>query len=143
MILPYLILAARPAVRFFVLNIVGAALFAASVIHGIGLIPFRADGTYMTWGIAGFFLIGLILAAFRNWGGVEWVADKLVFLGLVGTVVGFIIALSGVDPATAGETSAITPMVAKLIAGMGTALHTTLVGAIGYLWLEINQKLAA
>ena len=96
----------------------------------------------MTWGIAGIFLIGLVLAANRDWEGVEWIADKLVFLGLLGTVVGFIIALSGVDPATAGETSAITPMVAKLISGMGTALHTTLVGAIGYLWLELNQKLA-
>ena len=110
-------------------------------MEGVGLVPFQADSTYMTWGIAGVFLFGLVYAAFGKWGTVEWIADKLVFLGLLGTVLGFIIALSGVDPATVGEASAIAPMVARLIDGMGTALHTTLVGAIGYVWLDLNQRL--
>ena len=32
---------------------------------------------------------------------VRYIANSLVFLGLIGTVIGFIIALSGVDPAAA------------------------------------------
>jgi hypothetical protein len=66
------------------------------------------------------------------------VANSLVLLGLVGTVLGFIIALSGVDPQSAGNVDAITPMVAELIHGMSVALYTTLVGAVLHLWLKVN-----
>ena len=66
------------------------------------------------------------------------VANSLVLLGLVGTVVGFIIALSGVDPQSAGNVDSITPMVAELIHGMSVALYTTLVGAVLHLWLKVN-----
>lgn len=71
------------------------------------------------------------------------VANALVLLGLIGTVVGFIIALSGVDPERASDVSAITPMVSTLIEGMSTALYTTLVGAILNVWLMINYQLLA
>ncbi|WP_282609447.1 MotA/TolQ/ExbB proton channel family protein [Pelagibius sp. Alg239-R121] len=71
------------------------------------------------------------------------VANSLVLLGLIGTVVGFIIALSGVDPEQASDVSAITPMVSTLIEGMSTALYTTLVGAILNVWLMINYQLLA
>ena len=65
-------------------------------------------------------------------------ANSLVLLGLIGTVVGFIIALSGVDPESAGDASAIAPMVSGLIHGMSVALYTTLVGAVLHLWLKVN-----
>ena len=71
------------------------------------------------------------------------VANSLVLLGLIGTVVGFIIALSGVDPETAGDASAIAPMVSELIHGMSVALYTTLVGAILHLWLKVNYLVLA
>ncbi len=71
-------------------------------------------------------------------GAVLHIANSLVLLGLVGTVVGFIIALSGVDPQSAGNVDAITPMVAELIHGMSVALYTTLVGAVLHLWLKVN-----
>jgi hypothetical protein len=66
------------------------------------------------------------------------VANSLVLLGLVGTVVGFIIALSGVDPQAAGNVEAITPMVSELIHGMSVALYTTLIGAVLHIWLKVN-----
>ncbi len=69
---------------------------------------------------------------------VQHLSNSLVILGLIGTVIGFIIALSGVDPSTAGNVDAITPMVAELIHGMSVALYTTLVGAVLHLWLKIN-----
>lgn len=65
-------------------------------------------------------------------------ANSLVLLGLVGTVVGFIIALSGVDPQSAGNVDSIAPMVSELIHGMSVALYTTLVGAVLHLWLKVN-----
>lgn len=66
------------------------------------------------------------------------IANSLVLLGLVGTVVGFIIALSGVEPQSAGNVDSIAPMVAELIHGMSVALYTTLVGAVLHLWLKVN-----
>ena len=72
---------------------------------------------------------------------IRHIANSLVFLGLIGTVIGFIIALSGVDAAAAADVSSIGPMVSTLIDGMSIALHTTLVGAILNIWLMINYRL--
>lgn len=71
------------------------------------------------------------------------IANSLVILGLIGTVLGFIIALSGVDPENASDVSAISPMVATLIDGMSTALYTTLVGSVLNVWLMANHQLLA
>lgn len=70
-------------------------------------------------------------------------ANSLVLLGLTGTVVGFIIALSGVDPSAAGSVDAIAPMVAELIHGMSVALYTTLVGSVLHLWLKVDSLILA
>lgn len=72
---------------------------------------------------------------------VRHVANGLVLLGLIGTVLGFIIALSGVDPDVAGDVRAVAPMVSKLIAGMSVALYTTLTGAVFSLWLTVNHHM--
>lgn len=74
---------------------------------------------------------------------VRHTANSLVFLGLVGTVIGFIVALSGVDPQTISSAKAVGPMVANLIQGMSIALYTTLVGAVLYLWLIVNHRMLA
>ncbi len=72
---------------------------------------------------------------------VRHTANSLVLLGLIGTVIGFIIALSGVDPAKAGDFNSVAPMVSTLIEGMSTALYTTLVGAVLNVWLMVNYHL--
>lgn len=72
---------------------------------------------------------------------VRHIANTLVLLGLIGTVLGFIIALSGVDPDTASDVNSIAPMVSVLIQGMSTALYTTLIGSILNLWLMANYQL--
>ena len=72
---------------------------------------------------------------------VRHIASSLVFLGLIGTVIGFMIALSGVNPEDAADISAIGPMVSTLISGMSVALSTTLVGAVLNIWLMVNYRL--
>lgn len=64
-----------------------------------------------------------------------------VSLGLIGTVIGFMMALSGIDPSIVSDVNAIGPMVANLIDGMGVALTTTLLGTIAYTYAEINNRL--
>lgn len=74
---------------------------------------------------------------------VRHIANSLVLLGLIGTVVGFIIALGGVDPEHAADVKAIAPMVSNLIQGMSTALYTTLIGAVLNVWLMANHQVLA
>ena len=72
---------------------------------------------------------------------VRHLGNTLVLLGLIGTVLGFIIALSGVDPEKTSDVNAIAPMVSTLIQGMSTALYTTLIGSILNVWLMANYQL--
>ncbi len=74
---------------------------------------------------------------------VRHTANSLVFLGLVGTVIGFIIALSAVDPDSSIAVDNIAPMVTTLIHGMSIALYTTLLGAVLHLWLMVNYRMLA
>ena len=71
---------------------------------------------------------------------IRHLAATLVLLGLIGTVAGFVIALSGVEPAKAGDVAAVAPMIARLIEGLGVALHTTLVGAVLNIWLVLDYR---
>src|SRR5688500_12614456 len=65
--------------------------------------------------------LGARIASIRH------LANSLVLLGLIGTVIGFIISLSGIDPNAAADVESIGPMVSTLISGMSVALYTTLV----------------
>ncbi len=73
--------------------------------------------------------------------GIRHIANALVFLGLIGTVIGFIIALSGVDPESASQAENVAAMVATLIGGMSVALYTTLIGAVLYIWLSVAYRI--
>jgi len=72
---------------------------------------------------------------------VRHIANALVFLGLIGTVIGFIMALSGVDPESASNAENVAQMVATLIGGMSVALYTTLIGAVLYIWLTVVYRI--
>ena len=72
---------------------------------------------------------------------IRHLANSLVLLGLIGTVIGFIIALSGVRPEVASDVAAIGPMVSTLISGMSVALYTTLVGSLLHVWLMVNVRI--
>jgi biopolymer transport protein ExbB/TolQ len=74
-------------------------------------------------------------------GSIRHIGNSLVFLGLLGTVIGFIMALSGVDAQAAADVESIAPMVTTLIDGMSVALYTTLVGAVLNIWLMVNYRL--
>ncbi len=71
---------------------------------------------------------------------IRTIANSLVILGLIGTVIGFIIALTGIDPNAVADIGAIAPMVSTLIEGMSVALYTTLVGSVFHVWLIVNYQ---
>ncbi|MFT5507197.1 MAG: hypothetical protein ACI89J_000261 [Hyphomicrobiaceae bacterium] len=74
-------------------------------------------------------------------GAIRYIANALVFLGLIGTVIGFIIGLSGIDAAATTDVDKIAPMITELINGMSIALYTTLLGAVLNIWLNVNLRI--
>ena len=72
---------------------------------------------------------------------VRHIANSLVFLGLIGTVIGFIIALSAVDAKASADADTVAPVITRLISGMSIALYTTLVGAVLHIWLIVNHRI--
>ena len=72
---------------------------------------------------------------------IKFMANTLVILGLIGTVIGFIIALSGVDGSVSSNPEEVSKMVSTLIKGMSVALYTTLVGSICSVWLNICYQI--
>ncbi len=74
---------------------------------------------------------------------VRTISTNLVTLGLIGTVIGFIIALSGVNANAVADVGAVAPMISTLIKGMSVALFTTLVGAVFHVWLMMCYQILA
>lgn len=72
---------------------------------------------------------------------VKYIATSLVTLGLLGTVIGFILVLTQVPANAVGDSSQVGKLIAVLTNGMGVALYTTLVGAITNLWLNANYTM--
>ena len=72
---------------------------------------------------------------------IKFIANTLVILGLIGTVIGFIIALSGVDGSVSSNPEEISKMITTLIQGMSVALYTTLAGSICSVWLNICYQI--
>ena len=74
---------------------------------------------------------------------VSYTGNSLVVTGLIGTVIGLIMAFNDVSPELALDISTLGPMVATLLSGLSVAFVTTLFGAICSLWLKTNHFIMA
>lgn len=64
-----------------------------------------------------------------------WFASAAIKLGLLGTVVGFIIMATQIAKSQVFELAEIQTLLQQMTAGMAIALYTTLVGLVANLWL--------
>lgn len=155
--------------RWVLVNALLIALAGAIAWTGYLLPVFEGDLTRLTYGIAALFVgswawcLKEIVVASRQLDAskrelepavpaqrnkdlakVEWlerVAQWLAGLGLLGTVIGFSIALSGVDQDAVANASGAQGAVASLMQGMRIALNTTLLGAALAMWQEVNVSM--
>ena len=67
-----------------------------------------------------------------------FVADLLLSLGLLGTVIGFIFMLGPISGLDGSDQSAIKAALAAMSGGMAVALYTTMAGLIGGMLLKIQ-----
>jgi hypothetical protein len=129
--------------RFTVLNLIGAALLLASWAAGLLYRPYAADSSGMCWLITLLFAWGLVCVLRQDWQSVRWSGNALVYLGMVGTVLGLIITVSQLSADQAQSFDDFKQVVTSIYIGSATALYTNLLACIGYLWLGTNAHLLA
>lgn len=67
--------------------------------------------------------------------------DAMIKLGLLGTIVGFILMLSSVADTANLDLNAMQKVMQQMSSGMGTALYTTLTGVTGSLLLAMQYQM--
>jgi hypothetical protein len=127
--------------RFVVLQGVGAALVVALWIAGLAGKPFEGSTAPLCWIILAIGALGLVAIFLRRWHDAQWLAVHVVRIGLLGTVVGLIIAFSAAASGNSSDPEAIKPMIAAVVGGMYVSLYATLLGIATNLWLKINLRL--
>jgi hypothetical protein len=127
--------------RFIVLQAIGAAAIIGLWIIGIADKPFAGNNAFLCWLIAAIGALGILCVFFQRWRDVDWLATHVVRIGLLGTVVGLIVAFSAARVGGTADPNAIKPMIASVIDGMYVALYATLLGITTNLWLKINLRL--
>ena len=129
--------------KLTLLNITVIASAVALYMTNLLTIPFASDVTFITYGLAGLLVFNILRVNYLYARARHVYTDPLHFqarvsatLGFVGTVIGFFIALHGIDPTTVADVEAIPELVSQMLAGIGTAMATTIVGGIVALILE-------
>lgn len=126
-------------IRYWLVNLAGLAALTAAWFEGWIETIWSADVSNLTAVIVGLLVLGQIFIWFEKKILVNYISRGVVLLGLIGTVVGFIMALSGVSVESISDFDNLAPMITSLISGMAVALYTTLVGSLAYLWLMTTQ----
>lgn len=117
-----------------------------SIAYYFGLITYliEVDLTYLTfvifalWNISTLWIIHLAYSIKggtrynpERFGPIWFMSDAYLSLGMIGTLIGFIVVLStafgSIDPSDVTQLKAV---LATIASGMGTALTTTLVGLV-------------
>jgi len=156
--------------RFMLVNVCFGAGATYAIAAGWAGQLYAGDTTHITWGITALFAVAWLwttreifaaslmlnharddgrsaaTAAMRDkdMAKIEWlgqVCEWLVGLGLLGTVIGFGIALSGIDQQSLSSASGVSASVEVLMRGMRVALNTTIAGAVFGMWTEVNVRM--
>ena len=127
--------------RCIVVHAIGAAGIIGLWIAGIASKPFEGDNAFLCWLIVGVAALGVLCVFLQRWRDVEWLATHVVRIGLLGTVVGLIIAFSAAKAGGSADLNEVKPMIAAVVDGMYVSLYSTLLGIATNLWLKINLRL--
>lgn len=128
--------------RFVVIQTILAAGIYAAYLMGIAGLPFQGSSASFCIVVSIAFLIGMVCIALKRFSDAQWVASNILFLGLLGTVVGLILAFSPLRTVSS-DPDAIRAAIGGVIDGMFVALFVTVFGITSRFWLKLNLKLLA
>lgn len=156
--------------RFLIINLLAVLGGVIAWDRGWIQQIYNNDFTYLTWGITGLFIMSWSTTlrrivqtgtelnmgkrigpktireheASKIWAKVEWLRDVsnwLLGLGLLGTIIGFTYALSGVNSDSLATAEGVSNAIGPLMEGMRVALNTTIAGSIFGMWNDVNQRI--
>ena len=127
--------------RAVVLQAIGAAMVAGLWIAGLAGKPFEGNNGPLCWIIIGMGVLGIGCVFMQRWNDVQWLATHVVRIGLLGTVVGLIIAFSAAAQGGSTNPDEIKPLISAVVSGMYVSLYATLLGIGTNLWLKVNLRL--
>lgn len=123
-------------------------LLAIGAAINFGAIEFLldADKTYLSFGTFGIWLFASGLVGYTSWAGktnhdTAWQLSTIsMSVGMIGTLIGFILMLSGsnlanVDPS---DIEGMKAIIGSMATGMSTALVTTLTGIIVSVFIQVQ-----
>lgn len=122
--------------RLIILNTCWAALVVWASVLGYTQFVFTHDVSNISYVIVAIFLAGLLAVFLGRTEHLARLEVWLVTLGLIGNVIGFIIALQHIDTGSLGSAQGVQRVAASLLAGMGVAFCSTLVGAVAAFWVS-------
>src|ERR1051325_10862631 len=125
-------------IRLGILNFAWLCFLAWAWWLGYVGFVFSHDVSHISYLISALFIVAIAGVFLGKTGHLERVEVWLVTLGLIGNVVGFIIALQNIDTSSLGTAEGVQKVAASLLAGMGVAFCSTLVGAVAALWISVN-----
>lgn len=125
-------------IKLFTINFSGLCFLIWAWTLGYVQFVFTHDVSHISYLISAVFIASMAGVFFGKTRHLERTEVWLVTLGLIGNVVGFIIALQNIDTGSLGTAEGVQKVAASLLAGMGVAFCSTLVGAVAALWISIN-----
>ncbi len=128
--------------RWIVIQAVLVAGIYAAYLAGLAALPFQGASTPFCIFVSVVFALGMLCILLKRFSDAEWIAQNILFLGLLGTVVGLIIAFSPLRTISS-DPEAIKATIGGVIDGMFVALFVTVFGITSRLWLKLNLKLLA
>jgi hypothetical protein len=121
---------------FFVLQII---ILASAYVYELHLYILNNDQTYISFVLIGIWLLTSSMIGYKLLKNITtsnekfwFIAETCMAIGMMGTVLGFILMLGGSDLASIdpSDTEGMKNVIGQLAKGMATALLTTLTGLI-------------
>ncbi|MBZ9984910.1 hypothetical protein LB521_27640 [Mesorhizobium sp. BR-1-1-8] len=123
--------------RLYIINFAGACFVAWAAWFGYVQFVFSHDVSHISYGIAAVFVLCVVRVFLGHTDHLEEAEKQLTGLGFIGTLVGFILALSGISGASMSTPDGLMSIGTGLLSGVGVAFCASLVGVICAQWLGL------
>lgn len=121
--------------RLIILNTCWAALVVWATVMGYTQFVFTHDVSRISYVIVAVLLTTLVAAGLGHVRMLPHAKTWVVLLGLVGNLIGFVVALQGMGGGDLTSAAGLLKLGTSLIDGLGVAFCSTLVGAVSTLWM--------
>ena len=146
----------RTVIRWWLVFCISVLLFAIGISFGLLDELYDKDPTRISFLILSLYFGSTIYVGFSEWAitkqkisddhyynvrRISWfIAESLMALGMIGTVIGFILMLgSSFESIDVSNTETLKETLTSMAIGMSTALYTTVTGLICSLWLKTTM----